>query len=273
MEIEYSLLEEIKNKEIKKLHYSWSLIGDSIFNFTCIKESFFQSRSRHFDETQEIIEYYRSKERLNNLFNTYGMLPFLEELSIYLYDTDQVKTVKIFKSLIGIYYYIYGLKRTIEFITPYFDMLDKEYEYNLCEIRINKISEKLEKHINYSFKNKLFLNLLYEKDTKKDSFQKLSLIGDKIIALHLSEIIYKVEIKDKYKFYDTILSNKTLDTFFKNSSLDYFFSKNISRAYSKRNSDYLEALVGALYLDGNFNATKDFFNTILLKHINQKLRK
>jgi len=133
--------------------------------------------------------------------------------------------------------------------------------------------ETLETILGYKFRNSLLLaeslthpSLAYE--AKRPSFdnQRLEFLGDAVLQLVLTEHIYLMfpEFKegDLTKFRARLVSKGALFKFAKNISLgNYVMLGKGEEASGGRTrpstlADALEALLGAIYLDGGFEAAK-----------------
>ena len=146
-------------------------------------------------------------------------------------------------------------------------------------ISAKKISQ-FEKHIGYIFKNKQFLiNSLihpsYIADNKKykiyqsNDFERLEFLGDRVLGLAISSIIYKkfsnnnegdLSKKLSYLVQKNFLHRISLDLKIQNI-LKYTFKKNAKMNISIL-ADSIESLIGAIYLDGGFLSAKKFIKEI-----------
>ncbi|MBT5213420.1 MAG: ribonuclease III [Pelagibacteraceae bacterium] len=144
----------------------------------------------------------------------------------------------------------------------------------------NKNIDKFEKHIGYIFKNK---NLLIEslihpsfiKDNKINkvstfsNFERLEFLGDRVLGLAISAIIYKkfsnnnegdLSKRLSYLVQKNFLHKISVDLKM-NNILKYTFKKNEKMNISIL-SDSIESLIGAIYLDGGFLNAKKFIKKI-----------
>ena len=141
-----------------------------------------------------------------------------------------------------------------------------------------KISQ-LEEIISYNFKNKKLLeNALmhpsYITENKKkiikevSDFERLEFLGDRVLGLAISSIIYqkfdknnegdlskKLSYLVQKNFLHKISVNLKIDRFLK------FSSKKNNKMNASILSDSIESLIGALYLDGGFAIAKKFINS------------
>ena len=144
----------------------------------------------------------------------------------------------------------------------------------------NKKITQFEKNIGYNFKNKeLLINSLthpsffIDKKTKKQNlindFERLEFLGDRVLGLAISSIIYKkfsnnnegdLSKKLSYLVQKNFLHKISIDLKI-NSILKYSFKKNEKMNISIL-ADSIESLIGAIYLDGGFINAKKFINKI-----------
>ena len=144
----------------------------------------------------------------------------------------------------------------------------------ISEKKINKF----EKNIEYFFKNKkLLINSLVHPSSLTDSkknqievvndFERLEFLGDRVLGLAISSIIYvkfkennegdlskKLSYLVQKNFLHKISINLKIDDILK-----YSFKKNEKMNVSIL-ADSIESLIGAIYLDGGFANAKRFIN-------------
>jgi len=134
---------------------------------------------------------------------------------------------------------------------------------------MNKNLKELEAILKYNFKNK---NLLHKALTHKsfDNYknnEKLEFLGDRVLGLVIS-----IKLLEKYpdenegvidKKFANLVNKKTCLSIAKKLNLKKFLylgssHKNIERSSNKIISDSLEALVGAIFLDGGLKLSQKF---------------
>jgi len=144
----------------------------------------------------------------------------------------------------------------------------------------NKKINQFENRIGYIFKNKqLLINSLIHPsflvDTKKNKssiandFERLEFLGDRVLGLAISSIIYKKFSKDNEGDLSKKLSYLVQKNFLHKISIDLKID-NILKFNFKKNekmnisilADSTESLIGAIYLDGGFKNAKKFINEI-----------
>ena len=129
----------------------------------------------------------------------------------------------------------------------------------------------LEKIIKYNFKRKSLL----EKAVTHKSFnnninnEKLEFLGDRVLGLTISEILLEKYPDEKEgvidKKFANLVNKKTCSLIAKKIDLKKFIllgssHRKLDRSSDKITSDCLEAIVGAIYLDGGFKVAKKFIH-------------
>ena len=129
----------------------------------------------------------------------------------------------------------------------------------------------LEKIIKYNFKKKSLL----EKAVTHKSFnnninnEKLEFLGDRVLGLTISEILLEKYPDEKEgvidKKFANLVNKKTCSLIAKKIDLKKFIllgssHRKLDRSSDKITSDCLEAIVGAIYLDGGFKFAKKFIH-------------
>ena len=142
--------------------------------------------------------------------------------------------------------------------------------------------KELEEILNYNFKNK---DLLHKALTHKSfdstiNNEKLEFLGDRVLGLVISK-----ELLDRYpnekegiidKKFANLVNKQTCIEIAKKLGLKKFLylgssHKNLERSTDKIISDCLEALVGAIYLDGGFKSSENFILNCWEKYINRSV--
>ena len=133
---------------------------------------------------------------------------------------------------------------------------------------IKEINE-LEKILNYNFidKNLLHRALTHKSFNNTKNNEKLEFLGDRVLGLVISK-----KLLDKYprekegiidKKFANLVNKKTCVSIAKKLNLKKFLylgssNKNLERSADKIVSDSLEAIVGAIYLDGGLRPSEKF---------------
>lgn len=130
------------------------------------------------------------------------------------------------------------------------------------------------KDLELAFKNKSnFKKIFYQETEFKKEFQRLEFLGDRVIGLVLASVLYE-KFKDfdegsLAKLYSFLTSAVTIEKIAKKIGLDIFLEKhkfnNISR---KVLTDFIEAILGALYIEQGFKKTRNIVIALWEKEIN-----
>ena len=153
---------------------------------------------------------------------------------------------------------------------------------------MNEKIEKLEQIIGYSFKDKLLVKRALthtsfsneQKINKNGDYERLEFLGDAVLELLSSEYIYLTNATmgegAMTKLRAAIVCEPALAQCAKEFGLsDYIFLGKGESAMGGRKrdsivSDVLEALIGALYLDGGMETAKEFVHKYILTDIENK---
>jgi len=145
-----------------------------------------------------------------------------------------------------------------------------------------KSIKNLENEINYFFKDKDLLNraLTHKSYDNKDNNEKLEFLGDRVLGLIISKKLLekypdeKEGIIDK-KFSNLVNKKTCVKIALKIDLKKYLFlgssHKNLERSADKIASDCLEAIVGAIYLDGGLRSAEKFILNFWEKYIDQSI--
>ena len=144
----------------------------------------------------------------------------------------------------------------------------------------SKQINKFEKLIGYSFKQKqLLIDALihpsYITDNKKnkiqlnDDFERLEFLGDRVLGLAISSVIFKKFSKNNEGDLSKKLSYLVQKNFLHKISIELKIDRFLKFNYKKNEkmnvsilADSIESLIGAIYLDGGFINAKKFINKI-----------
>ena len=136
----------------------------------------------------------------------------------------------------------------------------------------------LEKTLNYSFKNKSYLTKALTHSSKsKDNNERLEYLGDAVINLAVSEHLIK-NFSDLDEGSLSILraklvSRDTLSRLASNIELESYLimGKSLSNQENKKSSIFgnaFEAIIGAIYLDENFDKAA----TVVMYFLEEEIR-
>ena len=134
---------------------------------------------------------------------------------------------------------------------------------------MEKRIKDLEKIIKYNFKKSYLLEkaLTHKSFDNKINNEKLEFLGDRVLGLIISEKLLEKYPDEKEGIIDkkfaNLVNKKTCSQIAKKINLKKFIllgssHKKLERSADKINSDCLEALVGAIYLDNGLRAAEKF---------------
>ena len=136
----------------------------------------------------------------------------------------------------------------------------------------------LEKIINYNFKKISILEkaLTHKSFNNSINNEKLEFLGDRVLGLIISERLLEKYPDEKEGIIDKKFSNlvnkKTCSHIAKKINLKKFIflgssHKKLIRSADKITSDCLEAIVGAIYLDGGIKSAEKFIYFFWEEHL------
>ena len=139
----------------------------------------------------------------------------------------------------------------------------------------------LEKILKYQFKNSsLLVKAITHKTYDVENNEKLEFLGDRVLGLVISQKLLKKFPEEKEGIIDKKFSNlvnkKTCSFIARKLNLKRFLflgasHKNLDRSSDKITSDCLEAVVGAIYLDGGLAAAQKFILSFWKPHIDNSI--
>ncbi len=145
---------------------------------------------------------------------------------------------------------------------------------------MEKKIKELEKIIKYNFKKISFLEkaLTHKSFDNNNNNEKLEFLGDRVLGLIISEKLLDKFPEEKEGIIDkkfaNLVNKKTCLLIARKINLKKFIQlgsshKKLERSADKISSDCLEAIVGAIYLDGGLKAVEkfilSFWNEFLIK--------
>ncbi len=141
---------------------------------------------------------------------------------------------------------------------------------------------KLEKKIDYKFKNKnlLIQSLTHKSFNKIKNNEKIEFLGDRVLGLVIAKKLLEIYPEEKEgildKKYASLVNKKTCLEIAKSINLQnyilIFNPKNKSIVIEdKVISDSCEALIGAIYLDRGFNLTEKIILDLWKKKIKESV--
>ena len=119
------------------------------------------------------------------------------------------------------------------------------------------------KNLEIQFKEKNnFKKIFYHNNASKKEFQRLEFIGDRVLALILATEVYNKFVKFNEgklaNIFSYLTSSITIAKIAKDIKLDqYIKKKKFDNISDKVLSDFIEALLGSLYLDSGIKKVKN----------------
>ena len=129
--------------------------------------------------------------------------------------------------------------------------------------------KELENIINYTFKdvNLLKLSLTHKSFDNKKNNEKLEFLGDRVLGLIISKKLIEIYPAENEGIIDkkfaNLVNKKTCSNIAKKIDINKYIylgksHKSLLRSADKILSDCLEALIGAIYLDGGLKNSEQF---------------
>ena len=145
--------------------------------------------------------------------------------------------------------------------------------YNNNNIINNKFIEKITAILLYKFNNQKLLEnaLLHPSKEKNSQFQRLELLGDKLLNFHICEIIFNLFPEKNEGELSILLSHLISATIINEITSPHIgnYIEHTGNLNSSMVADAFEAIIGAIYLDSknNFMIIKNIVDTLWLPYI------
>mgnify|MGYP006251326917 FL=1 len=147
---------------------------------------------------------------------------------------------------------------------------------------LNNSNEKdifklINKAFNYSISNvQYFISAFTHKNTSNDNYERLEILGDSVLQLTVTELLFI-----KYPKYtegqitvvrQNLVNSKSLKRIFLSLKLEDTFKK-MNPKFTEGNiySDIFESLIGALYLDSNYETVRDIVHILFMPLLSDNL--
>ncbi len=138
----------------------------------------------------------------------------------------------------------------------------------------------LEEKIGYSFKNKQLLKqaITLAHGSKAAAYERLEFLGDRVLGLIIADLLYKVHPQewegDLAKRFTALVREETLAMLASVLSLHSFLitKEDDLRHNQSILADVLEAIIGALFLDGGLKVAQNFVEPLFEDLIYQKIQ-
>ena len=137
---------------------------------------------------------------------------------------------------------------------------------------MKNINKDLELTINYNFKNTnlLDLSLIHKSFNNDNNNEKLEFLGDRVLGLIIAKKLIDIYPNEKEgiidKKYANLVNKKTCLKIAEKINIKKFIvlgssHKSLQKSAQKIIGDCLEALIGAIYLDGGLKSAEKFIFT------------
>jgi ribonuclease-3 len=147
---------------------------------------------------------------------------------------------------------------------------------------MNKVNKKIEIVLEYNFKNYNLLkqSLIHKSFDSINNNEKLEFLGDRVLGLIISKKLIEIYPDEKEgiidKKYANLVNKKTCLSIASELNLsEYMFlgqaHKSLQRSAEKIMGDCLEALIGAIYLDGGLKSAEKFILKFWRKYIKNSI--
>ena len=154
-----------------------------------------------------------------------------------------------------------------------------------------QILNSFEKIIGYKFKNSLLLNqsLTHPSffkdsssiDKNNNQFERLEFLGDRVLGLIIAILIFKNDKSlnegDLSKKYSYLVQKNFLHKISLKLNIDkvllYNFKKNNKKMLISIQSDAVESLIGAIFIDGGYESSYKFIKKFWSPYLNVKISK
>ena len=138
-----------------------------------------------------------------------------------------------------------------------FKLINKAFNYSICNVQY-------------------FTSAFTHKNTSDDNFERLEILGDSVLQLTVTELLF-IEYPKYTEGQITVVrqnlvNSKSLERIFLLLKLEDTFKK-MNPKFTEGNvySDIFESLVGAMYLDSNYETIRDIVHNIFMPLLSDKL--
>ena len=143
---------------------------------------------------------------------------------------------------------------------------------------MKNLNKELEKILNYEFKNLSLLkqSLIHKSFDNLNNNEKLEFLGDRVLGLIIAKKLIEIYPEEKEGIIDKKLANlvnkKTCSKIANDLNLKEFMylgasHKPLDKSSDRIISDCLEALIGAIFLDGGIRSAEKFVLNFWKKYI------
>ena len=143
---------------------------------------------------------------------------------------------------------------------------------------MKNLKKELEIVLNYNFKNSKLLkqSLIHKSFDNQNNNEKLEFLGDRVLGLIISKKLIEIYPEEKEGIIDkkfaNLVNKKTCSNIAKKLNIKKFMflggsHKFLQSSDDKIMSDCLEALIGAIYLDGGLKSAEKFILNFWRRHL------
>ena len=143
-------------------------------------------------------------------------------------------------------------------------------------------NKELEKILNYNFKNPDLLkqSLVHKSFNNLNNNEKLEFLGDRVLGLIISKRLIEIYPNEREgtidKKFANLVNKKTCSSIAKKLNIKKFMylgasHKSLQKFADKIIGDCLEALIGAIYLDGGLKSAEKFILNFWKQHLENSI--
>ena len=143
---------------------------------------------------------------------------------------------------------------------------------------MKNLNKELEIILDYNFKNSELLrqSLIHKSFDNFNNNEKLEFLGDRVLGLVISKKLIEIYPNEKEGIIDkkfaNLVNKKICSNISKKLNIKKFMflgasDKSLSRSSDKITGDCLEALIGAIYLDGGLKSAEKFILNFWKQHL------
>ena len=143
---------------------------------------------------------------------------------------------------------------------------------------MKNLNKELEIILDYNFKNSELLrqSLIHKSFDNFNNNEKLEFLGDRVLGLVISKKLIEIYPNEKEGIIDkkfaNLVNKKICSSISKKLNIKKFMflgasDKSLTRSSDKVTGDCLEALIGAIYLDGGLNSAEKFILNFWKKYL------
>jgi len=147
---------------------------------------------------------------------------------------------------------------------------------------MKNLNKELEIILDYNFKNSDLLkqSLIHKSFDNFSNNEKLEFLGDRVLGLIISKKLIEIYPEEKEGIIDkkfaNLVNKKTCSNIAKKLNIKKFMflgpsHKSLERSADKIMSDCLEALIGAIYLDGGLKSAERFIFNFWKKYLENSI--